>query len=256
MAMENRWEEAVSINRSVIELFPDDVEARNRLGKALFELGRYREARAAFAKALELSPSNTIARKNLERLSILKREEKPLKKAPKMGPEHFLEESGKTGIVVLEQPASKEVLAKVTAGDAVTLRIGDNTLVAETMDGKYLGHVPPRTAARVIRLTHGGNQYEAAVTRLGGNQITIIVREVFQHPSLYGITSFPTRGEQLHPYPQTPLMELDLLEEEEDEEIEAAFNSEWEESGEPTDLLPRPSFNRQPDAEEESEEGS
>ena len=62
MAMENRWEDATGVNRSIIELFPDDIEAYNRLGKALFELGRYDEARTAFTKALELSPSNTIAR--------------------------------------------------------------------------------------------------------------------------------------------------------------------------------------------------
>ncbi|MEK7777705.1 MAG: tetratricopeptide repeat protein, partial [Chloroflexota bacterium] len=232
MAMENRWEEAAAINRSIIELFPDDIEAHNRLGKALFEQGKYAEARSAFAKALQLSPSNGIARKNLDRLSLLKKEEQRPKKAIKLGPEHFLEERGKVGTVVLEHPAGKESLAKVTAGDALTLRISDHRLVAESVDGEYLGQVPPRLAARLIRLMQGGNQYEAAVARLSGNEVTVIMRETFQHPSQERITSFPARSEQLRPYPQTPMLDLDLLEnEEEDEEIEAAFNSEWEESG-------------------------
>ncbi len=152
LAMENSWEEAAAINRSIIELFPDDVEAHNRLGKALFEIGKFEEARSAFAKASQLSPSNAIAQKNLERLSLLKKEHQPLKKAPKLGPEHFLEESGKTGTAVLEHPASREVVAKVTAGDALALRTVDNKLVAETTDGEYLGQVPPRLAARLIRL--------------------------------------------------------------------------------------------------------
>ncbi len=255
MAMENRWEEAASINRSIIELFPDDIEAHNRLGKALFEQGKYAEARSAFAKAIQLSPSNGIARKNLDRLSLLKKEEQHPKKALKLGPEHFLEERGKAGTVVLEHPAGKEALAKVTASDALTLRISDHRLVAESVDGEYLGQVPPRLAARLIRLMQGGNQYEAAVSRLSGNEITIIMREIFQHPSQERITSFPARSEQLRPYPQTPMLDLDLLEnEEEDEEIEAAFNSEWEESGEPADIRPRPSRAEESDAEEETEE--
>ena len=252
MAMENRWEDATGVNRSIIELFPDDIEAYNRLGKALFELGRYDEARTAFTKALELSPSNTIARKNLDRLSILKKKAPLLKKGPKLGPQDFLEESGKTGLAVLEHPAGKEALAKVAAGDAVSLRIDDRQLVAESSESEYLGQVPPRIALRLIRLTQGGNSYDAAVTRLSGNEVTIIIREVLQHPSQRGITSFPTRGEQHRPYPRSALMEFDL-QEEENEEIEAAFNSEWEESGEAADMFARPTFTQGPVAEDEDE---
>ena len=37
LAMENRWEEAAETNRAILELFQDDIEAQNRLGKAYFE---------------------------------------------------------------------------------------------------------------------------------------------------------------------------------------------------------------------------
>jgi len=253
MAMETRWEEAASINRSIIELFSDDLEAHNRLGKALFEQGKYAEARTAFAKALELSPSNGIARKNLDRLSLLKKEERHPKKAVKLGPEHFLEERGKAGTVVLEYPAGKEALAKVTAGDALSLRISDHKLLVESIDGKCLGQITPRLATRLVRLIQGGNQYHAAVARISGNEVTVIVQETFQHPSQEKMTSFPTRGEQLHAYPQPPVLSLDLMEkEEEDEEIEAAFNSEWEENGEPSDIRFLPSITEESDADDES----
>ena len=70
LAMENRWEEASVVNSSILELFPNDLEAHNRLGKACFELGVYQKARDAFNGALRLSPSNTIARRNLDRLNL------------------------------------------------------------------------------------------------------------------------------------------------------------------------------------------
>ncbi|MBI4201132.1 MAG: hypothetical protein HY531_02440, partial [Chloroflexi bacterium] len=41
LAMANRWKEAVTVNRAILDLFPEEVEAHNRLGKAFCELGEY-----------------------------------------------------------------------------------------------------------------------------------------------------------------------------------------------------------------------
>ena len=71
LAMQGRWREAVAANKSVIESFPNDVEAYNRLGKAYMELGEYAQAREAYSWAVELDSYNVIARKNLQRLSHL-----------------------------------------------------------------------------------------------------------------------------------------------------------------------------------------
>src|SRR3990172_8819090 len=71
LALRGRWLEAVQLNRSIIESFPTDVDAFNRLGKALTELGKYADARDAYMKALETDPLNSIARKNLSRLATL-----------------------------------------------------------------------------------------------------------------------------------------------------------------------------------------
>ena len=72
LAMEGRWQEAVAANRSIIESFPEDVDAYNRLGRAYLELGEYSQAREAYRQAVELDPYNAIAKKNLQRLSYLK----------------------------------------------------------------------------------------------------------------------------------------------------------------------------------------
>ena len=59
LAMENRWEEAVSANQTIVVEFPEDIEAYNRLGKAFVELGRYRNAKVAFQAAVAISVSYT-----------------------------------------------------------------------------------------------------------------------------------------------------------------------------------------------------
>ena len=71
LAMENSWSEAADINRKIIELYPNDADAYNRLGKALLEMGRYRDALATYKRAVELDPNNMIARKNVDRLAHL-----------------------------------------------------------------------------------------------------------------------------------------------------------------------------------------
>src|SRR5437879_12470566 len=72
LALQGQWSEAAQLNREIVESFPTDVDAFNRLGKAMTELGRYGEARGAYMKALEIDQLNSIARKNLTRLATLK----------------------------------------------------------------------------------------------------------------------------------------------------------------------------------------
>src|SRR5438477_3737614 len=75
LAMQNRWSEAADVNRKIIELYPNDADAYNRLGKALLEMGRYREALTTYKRAIELDPNNIIAKKNVERLAHLAEQE-------------------------------------------------------------------------------------------------------------------------------------------------------------------------------------
>src|SRR4030088_1020538 len=71
LAMKNRWDQAAQVNREILDMFPNEVDAYNRLGKALTELGRYAEARDAYSRAVKLDPLNGIASQNLQRLGKL-----------------------------------------------------------------------------------------------------------------------------------------------------------------------------------------
>src|SRR5258708_1540181 len=71
-AMQSRWDDAIAANRAIIAAFPAEADAYNRLGKALSEVGKIKEAREAYQNALEIEPTNQIARKNLERLVTAK----------------------------------------------------------------------------------------------------------------------------------------------------------------------------------------
>jgi len=202
LAMQGRWREAVAANQEIIESFPNDVDAYNRLGKAYTELGEYALAREAYTKAIGLDSYNIIAQKNLRRLSYLGEAGASAEaESDKAGPEHFIEETGKAGVVSLSHLAPREILAKIVAVDKVYLKISDAVLAVENGRGEYLVQVESRHAPRLIKLMEGGNKYTAAIVSSAEDRVTVIIREVYQDPSQAGQLSFPPRGgEGLRPY--------------------------------------------------------
>src|SRR5204862_1220042 len=136
-ALASQWEEAVSTNRNILNLFPAEPEAYNRLGKAYSELGQYTEARQAYSQTLKYSPNNTIAKKQLDRLSLL--QEAPalaLAGSERIDPRLFIEETGKTGMTELINIAPASVLAKVGVGDRVQLHVNGHTLMVGNPAGE------------------------------------------------------------------------------------------------------------------------
>lgn len=130
LAMKNRWDEAAQVNREILDSFPNEVDAYNRLGKALTELGRYAEARDAYAQAVKLDPLNGIASKNLHRLGKLAAEGSAAPAPSPVDPRLFIEESGKTTLTQLTDMRRNEAAAKLSAGDQLQMaRRGDRKSV-------------------------------------------------------------------------------------------------------------------------------
>jgi len=199
MATENRWHEAVAANKSIIEVFPTDVDAYNRLGRAHMELGDLQKAKEAYSKALELSPINSIARKNLDRLSLLKGVKITNTKREKAKPSDFIADVGKYGIVNLLELAPQAVLVKMVPGEKVFLDIRNQDAMVKNDRGEWLGIIEPEHGLRLAKLIKGGNKYIAAIVSLDHEKVKVIIRETFQHPSQAGKLSFPIRVTEAYP---------------------------------------------------------
>lgn len=219
LAMQGQWREAVEANKSIVQDFPEDVDAHNRLGRAYIELGEYSQAREAYQRTVDLAPYNSIARKNLQRLSHLKETGTVGVESHMVEPQHFIEEIGKAGVVNLYDLAPEEVLAKMVAGDGVYLKIKGMVLKAENSRGESLGEVDPKHAQRLTKLMEGGNRYTAAVVSSTDSTMTIIIREVYQDPSQIGRLSFPPRElEEVRPYASDRILKVEAEDEEDSDE--------------------------------------
>jgi tetratricopeptide (TPR) repeat protein len=247
-ATHGEWEQAVETNRQLLELGPD-TDGYNRLGKALAELGRHAEALEAYESALERDATNRIAERNVARLRVLLGADgngPGNGKPEKASAADFIEEMGKTGHARVINVGPARQLAPLSPGDAVDLALEGELLIARVGEVE-IGQVEPRVGARIGKLMKGGNRYEAAITVVNGDEVRIIIREVFAHPDNFGKVSFPgtvgTRGTDVRPYMKGSALRYD--DEEESEELE----EEPEEVEELDTSLPE--FSAEPELEEE-----
>jgi len=193
-ALSSQWEEAVITNKNILNLFPAEPDAYNRLGKAYSELGQYAEARQSYSQTLKYSPDNTIAKKNLERLSLLHEEPVQIHAgSERIDPRLFIEETGKTGMTDLINISPASVLAKVGVGDKVQLHVSGHTLLVRNAAGEDIGQIEPRLANRLINFMESGNRYAAAILAMDNGQVRLIIREEYQHPGMFGKVSFPSQ---------------------------------------------------------------
>jgi hypothetical protein len=224
LAIAGKWDEAVKLNRFIIESFGADEETQNRLGKALSELGKLKDAKAAYEAALKINPMNSIAKKNAARINALLHQKEGLKVGgTRVDLNLFVEEMGKTVITTVEPPASGDVSSKVAAGDVGELKIEGDSIVVETSRGVRLGSLEAKLARRLIKFMRGGNRYQAGVTSVDNNQVKLIVREIYQDPRFAGKPSFPMRRKrevEFRPYTKESLItrEVEVFSGDDDDE--------------------------------------
>jgi hypothetical protein len=268
LAIAGKWDEAVKLNRFIIENLGTDEETQNRLGKALSELGKLKEAKASYEAALKLNPMNTIAKKNAARINALLHQKEGLKVGgTRVDLNLFVEEMGKTVITTVDSPASVDICSKVAAGDVAELRIDGDGIFVETSRGVRLGTLEAKLARRLIKFMRGGNRYQAGVTSCDGNTVKLIVRETYQDPKFVGKPSFPMRRKrevEFRPYTKESLLSrgVEVFTEDEEEgetlvetpasdDIEEGMHA-VEEEGEAVDF----SEEADADAEDEDEDES
>ena len=191
-ALDADWDRAVELNGKILEGAPDDIEARNRIGRAFIEQGKLDEAKAAFAEVLKAEPYNPIAIRGTQRIAQLgEHKAHSVTTNTKTQPRLFIEDMGKTGILRLINPAPAHILARYSAGAECELREQEGLLAVHARDGELLGFLEPKTGRRLIDLIRTGNQYVAAIVSNDQANARVAIREVAQSEQNASRISFP-----------------------------------------------------------------
>jgi Tetratricopeptide repeat len=208
LAVDGNWEEAIDLNKYILEAFGSDESTHNRLGKSYAELDRLEEAKSAYETALQVNPLSPVARKNIQKLEGLMRTHQSYRSGSvRVDPNLFVEEMGKTTTTTLRGTAD-DVDQKISAGDVAELRIEGDGIEVDTVRGVRIGSLEPKLARRLFKFIQGGNRYQVGVTSTDGNAVKVIVREVYQDPKFAGKPSFPItrkRDVEFRPYARESL---------------------------------------------------
>lgn len=194
-ALRSDWDEAVRINRQILELDSSDVSALNRLAKAYFELGRVEEAKRIAQNTLRIDPVNQIASKCLEKWSLIEISEITINNgainSTKIVNEMFMDIPGKTKIATLINLGQQKVLAHLDAGDIVEIRKGIHKVGLTTNNGEYVGRLADNLASRMIRLLNEGYSYKTVIKFAGANEVKVLIIEKSRPSHMTSVDSFP-----------------------------------------------------------------
>ncbi len=194
-ALEGNWQEAIAINKSLVQENPEDMDALNRLALAYTIMGKLREAKSTYQKVLDLDPLNPIALRNLKKLK-----DKALNLSGGTPgsciKNQFLEEPGKTKVVELVNIAQPTIVEALRTGQSLELSIKRLKIFA--LEGKqYIGVLPDDISRRLIKFIKNGCKYDAYVKSANQHKVTIFIKELKKttrykdQPSFTSITDSP-----------------------------------------------------------------
>lgn len=202
-ALTNKWQEAVKINEKILARDKINIEALNRLARALSCLGQIQKAEKTYKKVLDNDPYNIIALKNMDKLSksnghgsaqVSNGQTYSTYENQNINlSQVFLDEPGKTKLVTLLNLAPPAILASLNCGDRLVINPKNHSISVASNEGVYLGAFPDDLAHRLLAFISGGNEYEAYVKSSSTKNLTIFVRETVRSAKFGNQPSFHSK---------------------------------------------------------------
>jgi tetratricopeptide (TPR) repeat protein len=187
-ALTGDWNSAVSLNQTILQDYPDDIDTLNRLAFAYASIGNIKEAKSLYQKVLMLDAQNPIALRNLKRLNG----GAASSHHPIQMNNIFIEEPGKTKVIELINVAEKKLLSKLRAGEHVTLQVKRMKIFILDGEKQYLGMLPDDVGRRLLDFINGGNEYEAYVKTIDNLRLLVFIKETKRSVRFKNQPSFPS----------------------------------------------------------------
>lgn len=191
-ALDSRWKEALKINKKIIKLDPQNIDALNRQAKAYLELGKGNLAKKYYSEVLKFDPYNPIALKNLKIIKSSKsqRGEITTNGQSKLSPSLFLQEPGKTKMVHLLKVAEPQKLSQAFCGMKVEMAVKNRKITIVDQNRNYLGVLPDDISHHLLRLLKGGNKYDLFIKAIRVNGLSVLIKETFRSKRFKNQPSF------------------------------------------------------------------
>ncbi|KKS87989.1 MAG: hypothetical protein UV63_C0046G0004 [Microgenomates group bacterium GW2011_GWC1_43_11] len=195
-ALSQNWQEAITVNKKILQESPKNIGALNRLGFALLKTGKILQGKQMFEKVLKLDSYNRIAGNNIKKIHAMKKNCMDVIRDCPISPLLFLEEPGKTKIVDCVNIASTQILSALSCGQEVFFKLKKHSIDIRDAKGTYIGALPDDLSFKLLMFIKAGNRYSAHIKRIAKSCVSIFIREIhrgkkFQNQSSFsGTTSY------------------------------------------------------------------
>ena len=194
-ALKCDWTQAIKLNKLILQEYPDDVEALNRLARAYLENGDVKNAKKTTKLVLEIEPSNKIALKSLSRYKsnfngALNNSEHNVDVSD------FIEETGTTKQTQLLYLCSENLISSLSSGDELLLSTHSHKVSVTTLDKKYVGKLADDLSAKLRILTKNGYQYKTIIKSADKYCVRIIIKETKRGKGFENKQSFPREASE------------------------------------------------------------
>ncbi|MCH7541326.1 hypothetical protein IH981_00915 [Patescibacteria group bacterium] len=253
-ALNNNWDNALRLNQELVEKYPSDVETINRLARALAEIGKFGQSKKFYQKVLHIDPYNSIAQKNLKRLSAVKKGYlKTNQTTTNIKGDTFLEESGKTETSTLEDTAMPSVLAGLRTGDKINMTPHRNNITIIAANGQRVGKIEDSLAKNIAQNLRAGSRFETIIKSISFNnapgrkenyKVEIFIREIHRSRKITS-SPFSSKSSSFTPYVREGA--LNLL------SNQAPVPTEADDTIEEVEVSQLPSFSQEQSLEEMAE---
>lgn len=174
LALEHKWEDAIEINKKILDDNPEDVDCLNRLARAYFEAGNNEKAIKISKQVIKIEPYNNIAIKSLQKYQKVKPNGLPISEVST--DINFIEEPGRTKIIKLLNLGKEKIVSCLDAGDEIVLSAHSHRVSVNTLDGKYIGRLPDDISAKIRVFKKNGDQYKAIIKSAEDESVKIFIR--------------------------------------------------------------------------------
>jgi len=190
-AIQAQWARAIELNTKILELDRKNTQAILRIAFSYLQTGAYTDSKKYYHKALKLAPKSSVAHQYLEKIEILEQGNmKPQAKAA-FDPHLFIESFGKTKMTTLTNLGQKQILASLSIGQKMQLKIKKRRVEIRTESDEYVGTLADDISKRLILFIKAKSTYTAYIKDVSFTKVVIFIREDKKGRAVSHHISFP-----------------------------------------------------------------
>jgi len=190
-AIQANWIRAIELNSKILELDRKNIQALLRIAFSYLQTGDYVLSKKYYHKALRLQPKNSVAHQYLEKIQILEQGKTKPQTKTAFDPHLFIESFGKTKMTSLSNLGQKQILASLSIGQKMQLKIKKRRVEIRTESDEYVGTLADDISKRLILFIKAKSTYTAFVKEVGFTKVVIFIREDKKGRSVNHHISFP-----------------------------------------------------------------